>query len=151
MGSKVESFNSSFPVPRLPIQNAIVNNKQAETPYSINPVKCGEKQSYDDKDPKDEASPTNENNPMDSNLSDESEDENADVTTLNLPAWGTYIGNKAPWKYFPRGQISPCGNYYISYSGAIYESMEHANELKRGQRNEEWEASKRGGIHFVPD
>ena len=50
---------------------------------------------------------------------------------VNVPKWGTYVGNLEGWRTFKFGTATPCGKYFIHNDGCLYESMEHMNMMKR--------------------
>ena len=63
---------------------------------------------------------------------DDSQPQKADDSQLqNVPEWGTDVCAISPWSEHNRGEVTPCGKYYICQKGKLYKSYEHMNAVRR--------------------
>ena len=59
----------------------------------------------------------------------------------NVPKWGTDVGAIAPWSEHNRGEVTPCGKFYICLKGKLYKSYEHMNAVRRQMTEDRFKAS----------
>ena len=58
-----------------------------------------------------------------------------------VPEWGTDVRDISPWSEHNRGEVPPCGKFYICHKGKLYKSYEHMNEVRRKISEDHFKAS----------
>ena len=59
----------------------------------------------------------------------------------SAPKWGTDVSDILPWSQYNRGEVTPCGNFFICHKGKLYSSYEHMNAVRRKFSEDHFKAS----------
>ena len=59
----------------------------------------------------------------------------------SVPKWGTDVSDILPWSQYNRGEVTPCGNFFICHKGKLYSSYEHMNAVQREVLKAKFKAS----------
>ena len=59
----------------------------------------------------------------------------------SVPKWGTDVSDILPWSQYNRGEVTPCGKFFICHKGKLYRSYEHMNAVQREVLKAKFKAS----------
>ena len=59
----------------------------------------------------------------------------------SAPKWGTDVSDILPWSQYNRGEVTPCGKFFICHKGKLYRSYEHMNAVQRDVLKSKFKAS----------
>ena len=59
----------------------------------------------------------------------------------SVPKWGTDVSDILPWSQYNRGEVTPCGKFFICHKGKLYSSYEHMNAVQREVLKAKFKAS----------
>ena len=59
----------------------------------------------------------------------------------SVPEWGTDVRDIIPWSEYNRGEVPPCGKFFICHKGKLYKSYEHMNAVQRDVLKAKFKAS----------
>ena len=55
--------------------------------------------------------------------------------------WRTDVSDILPWSQYNRGEVTPCGKFFICHKGKLYSSYEHMNAVQREVLKAKFKAS----------
>ena len=59
----------------------------------------------------------------------------------SAPEWATDVSDILPWSQYNRGEVTPCGKFFMYHKGKLYSSYEHMNAVQREVLKAKFKAS----------